>query len=87
MFTMEKLTIVSLLASFVAIAMSSAALWPQSKQWISKFRDAVLWFIFIFVIVGAMTYGWRILEEPPRTGQMEWTLPDEERLGFAESPS
>ncbi len=60
--TLERLLICSTVMSLVAMLLAAAALWPHSQDGLRKVRDGVLWFAFIFVLVGVLTVVCRQLE-------------------------
>ena len=55
----RNLVILSVIMSAAALAISTWSMWPSCKDGFAKFRDAVLWVAFIFVLVGVANYFFR----------------------------
>ena len=62
---MEGLTIITLIMASISMLLSSMALWPQWKSSLAALRDAVLWMALVFVIVVAVTFGWKHYASSP----------------------
>lgn len=55
----EGLTLATLVLAIISMTMSIMVLWPQCRHGMAAVRDVVLWMALVFVVVGALTVGWR----------------------------
>lgn len=56
---MDRLVAIALAVSAVSMFLSCAALWPHSQVGLSRARNGFLWMMFVVVVVGSATIGYR----------------------------
>ena len=83
MATSNTLVILALLMSTASLVVSLVSVWPDCKESLAKFRDAVLWGAFIFVVVGMANYAWRSHSTTPDAKHPPGSPPVEASWGHA----